>query len=173
MKTVYFGAGLDIFPYTKFTELKDWISVDKNSSDKFVKDLTEKLYSINFTLENVVDEYKFYYKNRLTDQTIIYYINCKIPDFLPIINLYNCDTIYCSNYIPHINVLDYIGDYKLKFIGKYNNDYYREEEHENTLTYGINNLQHIRDRFNEFIYIDMNDVYVYDNWFKFLKKNHT
>ena len=170
MKAIYFGAGLDTYPYTNVSDITDWVSVDEKSDENFIRKLTDELLSINFRLYDAVDN-KLYFKNSLTEKTIIYYVNCKIPQSLNIMNISNCFTIYCSKYIPHINILDFIGSENLTFIGRYNNDYYPEGVYDNTLVYGINNLKDIRDKFNKFIYIDMDNVYVYDNWFKFLKKS--
>lgn len=188
MKAVYFGAGIDTYPYKYFPNIKLWISSDSQplsefGSDirdvyrrpEFISELDSNMLACNFRLIHVNGNIRKYY-NINTDQRVIYHTNTPIPESLeskytPIYrDTFNWDTIYVSGFTPTSCIIKTAKPAtNLRLIG-ISSTCYRSFD-EDTLITDLNNGASITKKISYFDYIDLDkhELYSYETFDKFIQ----
>jgi len=114
--------------------------------------------------------------NHIRDITLYYHINISIPEQICRIqpDLHNLNAIIVSSHFPNISLImnSLIREKRfIQFVGIYPNTY--QNYRPNTLIYDIENNKLVRNRFNKFSFINLNEkpasfVKHYKNWHDFI-----
>lgn len=171
-KAIYLGAGTDIKPILLYHNIKEWILVDSQPVSEFGM-LREKCFKRKYFLPRLLkimkeNEFKMLnnsetdkliFKNSEKNQTLIYIINCAIPEEYDKIKniIKGWDVLVDIGFHPNNIIMNEAHDTnELLFIGNYCTCYYYDTEADdsNDIINGIHeNIYH----FKSYDYITKND----------------